>query len=241
MKSVTEWQKTLPSPLWLLGTLVTTVSVCFLLLITIHLQAQTSLSCYNSPLSRPMSSQTSTYSLAWRPTTQTKQFLFATREVNYSLHPPVSLYLSGTQERIQMTPDFSCVKQEEASPLAIQTTCSYSARVHYNRKEISLPPILFLSSFFFSFNGRRASMRVETLCFWIMQINQFLRPTWMQRCQDCIGWSYEYIPPSSVLPHTHPLCETGDLPVCHLGNTNKWSGRQVILSTPRHSGWMCYE
>lgn len=55
----------------------------------------------------------------------------------------------------------------------------------------------------------------------------------MQRCQDCIGRSYESIPPSSVLPHTrtHLLCEIGDLPVCHLGNTDKQAGR--LRSAPQ--------
>lgn len=70
-----------------------------------------------------------------------------------------------------MTLDFSYMKQEETSPLAIQTTCSYSMRVPYNRSESSLPSILFLLSFFFSFNGRKASTRVETLYFCIMEIN----------------------------------------------------------------------
>lgn len=62
-----------------------------------------------------------------------------------------------------MTLDFSCVKQDDTSPLVIQITCSYSATVPYNREGSSLPPILFLLSFYFSFNGRRASTTVEIL------------------------------------------------------------------------------
>lgn len=75
-----------------------------------------------------------------------------------------------------MTLDFSCVKQEETSPLAIQTTCSYSSRVPYNREESSSPSILFLLSLFFSFKGKRALTGIETLYLCVMQTNQFLRP-----------------------------------------------------------------
>ena len=185
-----EWQKTLLRPPWLSGRLVTTVSVCCLLLITSHLQGETSLSCHNSLLSYPMSSLTSAYSLAWINATQTKQLLSAPREVSHSLHLPVkSLSFWNTTEDSNDL-DFSCVKQEDTSPLAIQTTWSCSARVPYNREESSSPSSLSLLPFFFSFNGRTSTV-VETLYFCVMQINQFLRSNWVQRCQDCTGWSYE--------------------------------------------------
>lgn len=136
-----------------------------------------------------------------------------------------------------MTLDFSCVKQEETSPLAIQTTCSYSSRVPYNREESSSPSILFLLSLFFSFKGKRALTGIETLYLCVMQTNQFLRPRGTRLC-----WLELQTYPSKCAythTHTHPPA-SWERGCPHVPPGQQWqTDRQAgYTQCPRHSGWV---
>lgn len=126
--------------------------------------------------------------------------------------------------------------RKKTSPLAIQTTCSYSARAPYNREETSLPSILSYPSF------------------------QLMEEELQQESKHChanksgfeaklnakvpgLHWPELWIHPSfecaSTHTHTPALWDRG--PPCVPPGQHRQTGRQATLSTARHSGWMCYE